>query len=343
MNSFISNFKKNYKKVLLDLLAFCALFFLFDRLFFMLIQYGEASFYKHYSPYSLNDKFARIENKDEYQVLIFGTSRTYDAIHPGYIRKQLGIKAFKEAFVGKGPMYNYYFYQEYKKSMGVPRVVIYGLDYFLYNVTTARHWMQRFNQGVVNDLYYKRGISKLLANKAIIDNFCNTVLNNLQQDPEHNQNLLIERDIFQMESYLGKDNLGDMDTDKLPQYKLYYFFVYPGEEGVYFSRLLEELHRDKVTVLLVSLPEYVGTYRSNKSHRLFRRTFRAYQNKFANVHFLDYNRLKKFDLKNTAYFIDGGYGKTNSHLSRAGAEILNRMLIEDLRQYLPDNGIQKGK
>lgn len=343
MNSFISNFKKRYKKVLGELLGFCALLFLFDRLLFIVVQRGEDSFYMHYSPYSLSDKFSTITKKNEYQALIFGTSRTYDAIHPWYIRKHLGSKAFKEAFVGKGPMYNYYFYQEYKKTMGVPRVVLYGVDYFLFNVTTERHWMQRFDKTVVASLYYKQGISMLLANKAGIDSFSNTVLNNWLKAPDHNRNLLIERDIFQMESYRGRNSLGDLDTQEPPQYDKFFFFSYPGQEGIYFYRLLEELSRDKVTVLLVSLPEYVGTYRSNKSHRIFQRAFKLFQRKFANVHFLNYNRFTTFDLANTDFFIDGGYGKTNSHLSRTGAEIFNLMLIADLRRYLPQNEIHKQK
>jgi len=343
MNSFISNFKKNHKKVLVELLGLCALLFLFDRLLFMAIQHVEASFYTHYSPYSLNDKFAGIENKEQYRILIFGTSRTYDAIHPYYIKKQLGVLAFKEAFVGKGPMYNYYFYHEYKKNMGIPRVVIYGVDYFLYNITSERHWMQRFSKDIVKDLYRKPGISLLLANKAGIDSFCNTVLNNLLENPNHNKNVLIERDISRMEGYLGKSSMGDIAAEEPPHYDKYFFFPYPGQEGVYFSRLLEELHRDKVMVLLVSLPEYEGTYRSNKSHRIFRRAFRLFQRKFANVRFLNYNHAATFDLANTKYFIDGGYGKTNSHLSLSGAKILNRMLIDDLRKSLNENEIQKRK
>ena len=341
MNSFISNFKKQYKKVFLELLGFALLFFLFDRLLFALIQQAESSYYKNISPYSLNDKFAKINKKSDYKILLLGTSRTYDAIHPWYIRNKLGIKVFKEAFVGKGPMYNYYFYQEYKKYMGIPRVVIYGLDYFLYNITTERHWMQRFNTDVLDSLYVDRGVSMLLANKVKIDNFFNTALNNLQKNLGSDKNLQIEQDIFLMENYLGLASTGDIDTQEPPYYKKVFFFRYPGQEGVYFSRLMEELHRDNVTVLLVSLPEYIGTYWTNKSHRQYLRAFRFYQRKYNNVHFLNYNKIEKFDVKNPEYFIDGGYGKTNSHLSRSGSEIFNRMLLKDLRKYLPENEIQK--
>ncbi len=332
MNSFISNFKKHYRRVFLELLGFCALLFLFDRLLFALIRSGEASFYKHVSPYSLSDKFAKVNKKSDYQVLILGTSRTYDAIHPWYIRKELGLRAFKEAFVGKGPMYNYFFYQQYKKSVGVPRVVLYGLDYFLYNITSERHWMQRFDQRIVESLYHERGVSMLLANKAGIDNLCNTVLNTWQKNLVQSENLRIEQDIFLMENYLGVASTGDIDTQEPPHFSKFFFFQYPGQEGIYFSRLMEELQRDRVTVFLVSMPEFVGTYKSNKSHRMFQRAFRLYQRKYDNIRFLDYNHFRLFDIGNPEYFIDGGYGKTNSHLSRAGSEIFNRMLMADLRK-----------
>lgn len=326
-----------------ELLGFVLLLFLFDRLLFVLIQQWESSFYKQGSPYSLNDKFAKIKNKTNYPILIFGTSRTYDGIHPLYIKNRLGIKAFKEAYVGKGPMYNYYFYQEYKKRMAVPRAVIYGVDYFMYNITTERRWMQRFNMDVIDALYYNRGVFMLLANKGKIDNFFDTILGSLQKSISPDNNSLIELDNVLMENYLGVASTGDVVTQEPPDYNKVFFFQYPGQEGVYFSRLMEELHRDKVTVLLVSLPDYIGTYWTNKFHRKYLRAFRYYQKKYDNVRFLDYNRPEKFDLKNPEYFINGGYGKTNSHLSRTGSEILNRLLIEDLCKIFPDYEIQEPK
>jgi hypothetical protein len=343
MNSFICNFKKQYRKVLGELLGFLLLLFICDRLLFVLIRTAESSYYKQNTTYSLSDKFSRIDRKDDYQILILGTSRTYDGIHPLYIKNQLGIKAFKEAYVGKGPMYNYYFYQEYKKQMGVPRVVIYGVDYFMYNITTARSWMQRFNAEVTDSVYYSRGISMLLANKAKIDSFFNTMLNDFKNEFNRVEQTPIEQDNALMESYLGVASTGELVTQEPPDYRKVFFFQYPGQEGVYFSRLLEELHRDRVTVLLVSLPDHIGTYWTNKFHRKYLRAFRSYQRKYANVHFLNYDRIEKFDLTNPEYFINGGYGRTNSHLSRSGAEILNRLLIADLRKYLPENEKQEPK
>lgn len=334
MNSSISNFKKSAKKILADLLLFAIFLFLFDRLLFMVIRHAEARFYSGISSYSLQDKFASAKGKSEYKVLILGTSRTFDGIHPWYIKNTFGARSFKEAFVGKGPKYNYFFYQEYKKFMGIPRVVIYGLDYFLFNITSERHWLKRFASDLVDASYFKRGFSLLLANKPQIDEFSNMVLNNLKKSIWKEQNYLIERDLAQMEAYRGVVSPGKIDVAEPPRFRKVMFFGYPGVEGEYFVKLLDELQRDQVTVLLVSLPEYIGTYWTNRNHKKFQRFFNLLAKEYANVHFLDYNHPSHFDLANASYFIDGGYGKTNSHLSRSGSEIFNRLLVSDLRRFI---------
>jgi hypothetical protein len=343
MNSFISNFKKQGKRAFPELLGFVLFLFLFDRLLFEIIKRGEWVFYNHISPFSLSEKFSRIKNKDEYKILILGTSRTYEGIHPWYIKNELGIKAFKEAFVGKGPIYNYFFYQEYKKYFGIPRVVIYGVDYFIFNQNSEKYWMKRFNADVTDALYYDRGISMLLTNKAKIDKFSNTFLNNLQKNFLSAANFLIENDINLMEKYLGVVSPESIEIKEPPGYRRIKFFKYPGKEGVYFERLLAELQRDKVTTLLVSLPDYIGTFLTNSSQEQYQSALKYLQQKYNNVFFLNYNQVEIFDLTNPEYFINGGYGKTNSHLSRVGAEIFNHIFIKDLRKYLPENEIQKRK
>jgi glycosyltransferase involved in cell wall biosynthesis len=329
--------------VFFELLGFVLLLLLFDRSLFVLIHEGESFFYGHLSSFSLSEKFSQIRNMEKYKILIFGSSRTYEGIHPKYIQHEFGIKAFKEAFVGKGPMYNYYFYQEYKKRVGIPWVVIYGVDYFMFNETSERHWMQRFDRDLIRNHYFSQGVFMLLANKAYIDIFINNFLTILQKTILGERYFPVEQDNDLMENYLGLAHTGDIDTHAPPKFRRIDFIKYPGKEGVYFSRLMEELHRDQVTVLLLSLPDYVGTYRSNKSQKQFVKAFRKYQEKYDNIHFLNYNGARMFDIHNPEYFIDGGYGKTNSHLSRSGAEILNRMVIDDLRRYLPQHEIQARK
>ncbi len=322
------------KKALFQLLAFIFFLFFFDRLLFLGIRQSESYFYRSFSSYSLQDKFAAIKNKDEYQILILGTSRAFDGIHPSYIQNELGVRAFKEAFVGKGPMYNYFFYQEYRKTMGIPKVVIYGLDYFLFNITSERHWMKRFPADLVDARYFKGGISLLLANKPRIDEFCNSFLNHLKDDIASDPNYLKEKDQAQMQNYRGVVSPGKIDPVEPSRYRKIRFFHPPGKEGEYFKRLLDQLQRDHVKVLLVSLPEYIGTYWTNHEQVKFVRCFKLFAKGYPNVRFLHYNRPDRFDMANSSYFIDGGYGKTNSHLSSSGAEAFNRLLLHDLRRCL---------
>jgi hypothetical protein len=76
MNSFTCNFKKGYRKAAAELLGFILLLFLSDRLVFMLIQRAESAYYRQNITSSLKDKFAMASKLGDYQILIFGTSRT---------------------------------------------------------------------------------------------------------------------------------------------------------------------------------------------------------------------------------------------------------------------------
>ena len=48
-----------------------------------------------------------VERKRDYEWLVLGTSRTYEAIHPAAIQRAFDVKAFKSAGRGKGPRYQY--------------------------------------------------------------------------------------------------------------------------------------------------------------------------------------------------------------------------------------------
>jgi hypothetical protein len=334
MSSSTSSSRGEAKKALRQLLVFLFFFLVFDRLIFLAIRRAETLYYRTISSYSLKDKFAAVRNKRDIQVLVLGTSRTFDGVHPWFIEKELGVRVFKEAFVGKGPMYNYFFYQEYRKQVGIPRLVIYGVDYFLFNITSERHWMKRFPAEWVDAHYFKGGIFRLLANKPQIDEFSNSLLNDLKEKISGESSYLIERDPARMENYLGQPSPGTIDTTEPPRFMRVAFQGFPGKEGDYFELLLDQLQKDRVQVLLISLPEYIGTFATNRSHKKFKRVFGRFSRKRPGVFFYNYNLPDRFDLERADLFIDGGYGKTNSHLSRAGADIFNRMLVRDLPRHL---------
>ena len=334
MNSSTSSFKARAKKAVGQLLAFIFFLFLFDRLLFLGIRSGESRYYGSISSYALEDKFAAARDRGEYPVLILGTSRTFDGIHPRHIYNQLGVRAFKEAFVGKGPMYSYFFYQEYRRHMGIPRVVIYGVDYFMFNITSERHWMKRFPADLIDAHYFKAGPSLLLANKRQIDELSNLMLNNLKERTGGDLNYQIERDWARMESYVGVPSPGKIDEAEPQRFARQNFAGFPGKEGEYFALLLDQLQKDRVQVMLVGLPEYIGTYWTNRNHNRFQQVFGKFARRLPGVFFYNYNRPEKFDLARAELFIDGGYGFTNSHLSSTGSAMLGRMLADDLRQHL---------
>lgn len=334
MSSSTSSSKPLWRQALYRLTLFLFFFCVFDRLLFLSLRAVEDAYSRRVTASTLQEKFAAVRDKEQFQVLVLGTSRTFDGIHPYYIRKWLGVRAFKEAFVGKGPKYNYFFYQEYKKHMPLPRVVVYGVDYFLFNIKSERHWMQRFPPALVGADPHRSGVSLLLANKPHIDRFAQFLIDGLKAEVGGDANYQIEKDPERMENYCGVVSPGKIDPERPPRFTRILFPPPPGEEGHFFKRFLLRAREDGVQVLLVALPDYIGTCWTNRNQNKFRAYFHHLEKDFANVHFYNYNDPLKFDLEQTELFIDGGYGNTNSHLSKRGAEIFNRLLVKDLRRYL---------
>ena len=276
----------------------------------------------------------------EFSTLLFGTSRSYEGIHPCYIEEELNQKAFKETFQGKGPKYNYYFYQLYKKYAGITKVVIYGVDYFIYTVTSDARWMSRFDikeTGEEVDYFSFSPPLLLVTHKPRIDNFLNNVLiffnEKMEEKPAETNNGL--EDIIRIQEYRGIKK----DVEKLitkPPSKKYdrqFFPQYPGKEGKYFIKLLDQLQQDGVTVILVGLPDYFGSYKTNFQRKDFIAHLKGLMKDRPKLYVYNYNRRYEFPLHNTSYFIDGGYGCSNSHLSREGARVFTKKLCSDLKKH----------
>jgi hypothetical protein len=294
----------------------------------------EANFYPKTE---FEELFARYVSDKEFSTLIFGTSRAYEGIHPVYIEQELGEKAYKETFQGKGPKYNYYFYKVYKKYAGVPKVVIYGVDYFVYTVISDPKWMSRFDidQTEEEKIDYFSSPLLLLEYKEKIDNFHNNVLihfQELQASRKKKEDCL--QDFFDMDNYTGIEIPDKKLIGKRPRrYERQFFPRPPGKEGRYFEKLIEELAADNVTVILVGLPDYFGSYKTNFEREEFLLNLKRIAREYKSVYIYNYNRPRNFDLRNPDYFNDGGYGQTNSHLSKTGAKEFNRILCQDLKKH----------
>jgi len=307
--------------------------FLFDRGLFYLISRMEAGFYpkKEYEK-----RFEAFVNDKSYTTLILGTSRAYEGIHPYYIKRGLNQLAFKETFQGKGPKYNYYFYMLYKKYAGVPKVVIYGVDYFIFNLTTDPKWLARFDieEKKEETVDYFSSPLLLVKHKKKIDNFMNNVVIRLQEVIEAGETDETLKEFYDIQKYIGepKRNKG-LVVKRSGRYLRQLYPRFPGKEGDFFIKLLDELKRDGVTVVLVGLPDHIGTYKTNFQRSDFLQYLKTLWRDYKNVYIYNYNRPNQFPLSNSLYFNDGGYGQTNSHLSLEGAKVFNEMLIEDLKKH----------
>jgi hypothetical protein len=327
------------KKCLLGFLIFLFFLFLFDRGLFYIIQSIENNYYKRknfkkifWQRKDFNKNFMKLP-KNTYSTLIMGSSRTYRGIHPYYIHKRLKQNAFKIAKAKIGVKFNYYFYKEYKKYAGVPRVIIYGVDYFIFTKRSAENFLRFIGVEDIRKNNYKNGALLLLSNKEKIDTFFNNMLDTLNQVYTSNVDAHGSKEIQIIDPFTGYDGGKILNKHKPPRFNTFYYTHYPGEEGIYFTKLLKECEADGVQVILVLLPDYIGTYTSNFQEKAFKKDIQRLTRFYKKVFIYDYNDPKVFPLQNTGYFLDGGYGKTNSHLSRKGARLFNRMLVKDLKKH----------
>ncbi|MCU0287374.1 MAG: hypothetical protein MUF15_13395 [Acidobacteria bacterium] len=332
MNSSTSNSKtcsKHLKKYIVGACVFLLAIFLFDRGLYFLLTTLENNFYPRTQ---FEKQFEQYIKEKKYSTLILGTSRAYEGIHPFFIEKRLNQKAFKDSCQGKGPKYNYYFYKTYKKYAGIPRVVIYGVDYFVYTITSDPKWMSRFEIAEEEKgIDYFAGPLLLLKNKKKIDTFLNNATIRLMGRTEAVEGI---QEFIAFQEYRGIDmEKKDLVLDPAVKFKRQSFPTFPGIEGEYFEKLLNELNQDGAIVLLVILPDYIGTVKTNYQQYLFIDHLKEFEKKYKKVHVLDFSRPGAFPTKIAEYFNDGGYGRTNSHLSKKGAQLFNKILAKSLKKF----------
>jgi hypothetical protein len=325
------------KKYLFGLLIFILFLFAFDRGIFYLIRTWESSYYKKqglkkifFQKRDFNKRFLTLP-KGTYNTLIMGSSRTHRGIHPYYLYNQIKQKAFKIAKAKIRVKFNYYFYQEYKRYAAIPKVVIYGLDYFIFKLESHQFFMGAVADEKTGGARYNKGILLLWSNKQRIDSFFNDFLEQLKSKfkPEK-----VNPNTFKViDPFVGYDKTKPLQRKKPSRFKKHDYVPYPGREGIYFTKLLKDWQEDGVQVILVFLPDFIATYESNYRLDLFKKDIRQLTAPYKNVFIYDYNHPDKFPLSNPAYFIDGAYGRTNSHLSKEGAKVFNRLLIRDIKKH----------
>lgn len=321
-------------RVAADLLLLLVCLFVFDRALFYLSRKAQ-DFVQ--SGIALNRKFA-IQNPAGRKILILGTSRTYEGIHPMHLRRALGMDVYKESYIAKGPAYNYYFYQHYRRAIGIPKMAIYGIDYFIFTLHSNERLLRIFPETAQAELPYKRGWSLLMANRGELGELVSDALTELDSALGARNLAITDLMPDKMDIYHGTQSDGTLDVNAPAHFKPVPYTPYPGEEGEFLDALLKSFQADKVKVVLVILPEFIGTYRTNFERGKLTADLDRLASRYNNIRILNYNSPDRFPLNKPRYFIDGGYGKMNSHLSMNGSRVFDSMLIPDLKKILNNDG-----
>lgn len=324
------------RRTALAVLVFVLAVVAFDRIFFTALQLAQPPVDRRSE---LRKKLDGLPDKRQYRMLILGTSRTFDAVHPAYIARELGIRSYKEAFQGKGPRYNYEFYQLYERVVGRPKWVIYGVDYFLFEITSEQWAMDRFNMraDARGGGQMRGGVLLTLANKPADDRTIVRALEALQERmvvPSGHQ-FDAEKNPADMDAYLGPDVYQPTGREIPVTFDPKPFPPFPGAEGRYFARLLEQWRAEGVGVMLIYTPDYVRVHERNYEHAKAVACFRRLIQNHPNCVFIDYCDPRKFPLYRASFFEEGGRPiAVNSHLSKYGVVEFNRLFIPDLRRFI---------
>jgi len=327
-------------------LLFLAFFFIFDRAASLIFRELNYSFYSRTELKKNIFGKMRVIKKGYYDMMIFGTSRTMDSIHPVYLLDSLGIRAYKEAKPSRYPRYYYNFYRNFRSVYGKPKYLIYGIDYFIFNLATSdihlltvtkkKKKMKRLRLNKIRngDSRFLNDASVTFRLKKKIDRTLSDLLYklSLEWDSPDSQN-----NVAGINQYTGRRRVLRQEFRVKPSN--WDTFAYRDSlhgEGKYLKLLFDELENDGVMVILVGIPDYIGTFESNFEQEKFEGDITALIRGRSDFRFLNYNDPDKFDLSNPEYFTNGGYGEFNSHMSYYGALKFNEILCRDLRAIMDD-------
>ncbi len=341
MNSYTSVFKRPWLRIPALIAALLICLFLLDRALYLILAALADGFYGR-SEVGV-DGLGRTEfvRPGFYSTLIAGSSRAKEAVMPLYLYDHLGIKALNTASPGRYPRYHYHAYRRFREQNGVPALYIYGLDYFTFGKESNEQQLQGLLGGQKERKTWRIAamnnpaspvwsrLSYVYRAKKDIDAFWIDLLDYCSfRFP-----LIEKRELTPggVSRYKGLYGTVPRDSQLRPaSWQKAAYDHLPGAEGEYFLKLLEELRRDRVLVILLVLPEYIAVYETNCEHEKQLAELDSLEKRFMNLFVLDYNDPRRFELDNPALFADGRWGERISHLSVFGAERLGQMLAADI-------------
>ncbi len=287
-------------------------------------------------------KFKVVE-KGFYDAMIFGSSRTYSSIHPFHLFNEMKLKSYKEARRGRYPKYFYYFYINFRDIFGKPKYLLYGIDYFMFKKRTSGVHLRTVlkKNRKLKKIRFEKFVNK---SSKILSNF--SLLFRIKDELDQTlSNLIFMLSLKMDDPHARAVNSTGIGTYTGARRKLKAKLKYVPDkwgkepyvnskhgEGKFLRKLFNELEKDGVTVVLVSIPDFIGTQRTNYQQDKFMNDMKNLIKGRENFYILNYNTPEKFDLNNLRNFKDGRYGSGNSHMSYWGGVDFNRALAKDLTE-----------
>lgn len=327
--------RHRWAKAGLWILVFAVSFVAFDRLFLFGLRAGAARYYASLKADRLRSKQTAIYGQGDGDLLIFGSSRARYAFGQDSLSVRLNKRVIKEAAAGRFPKFFYYFYMKYRKDNSKPKVLLYGLDYFMFEKQSSPDELARLDKSIKLDSLNPAGavnpaspllsrVSLLFRKKPEIDGLLTQLLK-FDAAPRTEEN--------------------DRTNDEPAGPTTYKFYVvkpdrwqtrpyqpFPGVEGYFLEKLLTALEEDGVPVFLVLIPDSVATNDTNFEQDEFKANVRALAARHKNADVLDLNQPDIFDLGNTLLFNDGAWGRSNCHLTNRGMADFSRKLAVMIRE-----------
>jgi hypothetical protein len=342
--------RKRWMKAAVPVLLFAASFLVFDRLLMLGLKASASHFYASLDDDRARDDKTIIFGQGDGDILVYGSSRGNRAFGENQLSIQLNKRVIKEADAGRFPRYSYYSYLKYREKHAPPAAVFYGMDYFLFEKRSSSIDLARLDKTIKLDVLNPAGsineaspflsrISRLFRKKPEIDDYLG-------------DRIKLEREAKTGDRADGAARPATRARKprkkRRPPQSIHprIYASYPGIEGGFLGKLLDLLENDGVPVFIVIIPDYVGANETNFEQDKYKEDIRELAGTYPNAHFLDFNRVDRFNLEDPALFREGDSRQTNCHLSFEGRKRFTLKLIDAVRPLLsgqaPGNGKNAG-
>ena len=331
MKKFIENIEgfSEIKLFFRKVIIFVVIFLLLDMVLVPLFLVTSKKF--------VHSAYYEIKNAD---CLIFGASHSSFALNPSIIN-EYGLTAVNYSKGGHNSVLNYYLYEKYRKEFSPPKVVIISCPYFNFSAETD-------SETIFNLLSYSEFAGYMFSNifefklklfkyRKILSDMHTQIFKSIFSEKKPIRKIGY---LYDFSPELKNTNL--TTNIQIPSDRVVYFKEDYVEDGYskkdisnkeiieYFHKLLKILQKDNVFVVLVEIPEYIGTRESILNKEIFYKEVKEEIKEYTNTIFINQTEIESFDFEDKTLFFDGGYGLTNSHLSYKGSNQYTKILMNML-------------